>query len=119
MTTPEEDNLAHFEETDRLVTVLENELAHARANWSIYIAGNGLDPTTRSELHNLLNMTYEAHTFSHIIQSAASMTVLSLCRLTDKWEPDRISLRRLKKLLEPKYIEIFAANGAGWFKSHA
>ncbi len=107
-----------FAEAQTLVTGLENELKHARASWSVFTAGNGLDPSHRRGLHKLLNVTFEAHTFDHVIRSAATMTVLSICRLTDPPKTDRVTIQRLKSLLGPN-IEMFAANGAGWFASHA
>lgn len=109
---------AIFAEGQQLVTGLENELKHARASWSVFTAGNGLDPTHRGSMHRLLNVTFEAHTFDHVIRSAATMTVLSICRLTDPPKADRITIQRLKSVLGPN-VEIFATNGAGWFASHA
>lgn len=106
-----------FVEAQALVKELENELKHARASWSVFIAGNGLPPERRRELHQLLDVTYEAHAFGHIIRAAATMTVLSICRLTDPWKADRITLQRLKSLLGPN-VEVFAEQGAGWFGSH-
>ncbi len=98
----EEKSSKTLNEAKNLVIELENELKHTRASWSVFTTGNGRH---RKSLHELINLNYEAFTFSHIIRSSASMTVLSLCRLTDREENEKsdcISLYGLKRLINPK-----------------
>ena len=79
---------------------LESELYHARASWSVFEAGNGVDEGDRAKLHELVNETHANHTFQHIIRSAATMTVLSIARLSDVPKRQRYTIGGLKDAVE-------------------
>ncbi|ACT59967.1 AbiU2 domain-containing protein [Hirschia baltica] len=112
----EEKSSKTLNEAKNLVIELENELKHARASWSVFTTGNGLH---RQSLRELINLSDERHTFDHIIRSSATMTVLSLCRLTDFDKPNRLTLSKLKSLINPaQYIEIYAENASSWHSEH-
>lgn len=103
-------------EAEQLVKELEGELHHARASWAVFSCGNGLDPTHRASLHKKLDHTFELHTFEHIIRASATMTVMSVARLTDPHKADRITLMGLKKLIQTE-VPTFSDAAAKWFES--
>ena len=97
-----------------VIKQLEAELYHARASWSVFEAGNGLDKSSRASLHELINNTYANHTYGHIIRSAASMTVLSISRITDNPRPQRYTIGGLQKVIIAQ-TDLLSESAGNWF----
>ncbi len=102
-------------ESAQLAAALEGELAHARASWSVFMSGNGLKDGHRSSLRNLLDGRDEAVVFNHLMRATATMTVMSIARLTDPYETDRLTMSRLKSLLGKNFLEEFVREARSWF----